>query len=159
MLALVYRYMFTLDQPLRATKLTARGYGLALPLMIVAGQAVGGLNYLFLQHHYIFTGYSLPLIACAAVVMAFAEEMLLRGLIQQQAAKVFHPLVAAFGTAILYVLLALDHGTMLSLVPAMLLGVVLSFTYYKKQNLILTTTINATAKLTYIGLVATFILR
>ncbi len=159
LLAITYRYIFTFDEPAAKTKLTLKGYGLALPLMIVGGQAVGAIGYLFLRHHYPYNGYSLPLIALAAVVFAFAEEMFLRGLVQQQGSKLFHPAMAAFGTTILYVLLSIDHHTMLSIPAALLLGATLSFTYYKKQNLILTTTINAAAKLAYIGLVATFILR
>jgi hypothetical protein len=42
---------------------------------------------------------------------------------------------------------------------ALISGIVLSFTYYKKQNLVLTATINAAMKLGYIGLIAGFIFR
>ena len=159
LLALLYRYIFTLEHPLSNTKLSAKGYGMLLPLMLIVGQLVGLIGYALLRNHYPYHHYSLPLVAVAAVVFAFAEEMLLRGLIQQQGSRLFHPAAAALGTAILYVFLSLDHATMLTLPAAIVMGSVLSFVYYKKQNLILTTAINAAAKLTYIGLVAGFILR
>ena len=159
LLAVLYRFIFTLEHPVAKTKLTAKGYALALPLMLVIGQAVGAVGYLFLRNHYPYSGYSLPLVTLVAVVFAFAEEVTLRGLIQQQGSELFHPAVAALATTILYVFLSIDHGTMLTLPVAIIMGIVLSFTYYKKQNLVLTTTINAAAKLAYIGLVASFILR
>jgi membrane protease YdiL (CAAX protease family) len=159
LLAILYRFVFTLEHPLANTKLSAKGYALTLPLMLIAGQTVGAIGYLFLRNHYPYHAYSLPLVALISVVFAFAEEMILRGLIQQQGSQLFHPVAAAFATTVLYAFLAIDHGTMLTLPVAVLLGAVLSFTYYKKQNLILTTTINAAAKLTYIALVASFILR
>lgn len=159
LLALLYRYIFTLDEPLSNTKLSLRGYGLTLPLMVLTGQVAGLIGYGLLRHHYPYAGYSLPLVAALAVVFAFAEEMLLRGLIQQQGSRLFHPAAAALATTVLYVLLSISHGTMLTVPAGLILGAVLSFTYYKKQNLILTTAINAAAKLTYLGLVAGFILR
>lgn len=159
LLALLYRFIFTLEEPVKVTRLTARGYAFTLPLMAVIGEILGVISYLFLRHHYPYYGYSLPLVAVVSVVMAFAEEMLLRGLIQQQASKIFHPALAALSTTILYVFLGLSHVTMLTLPVAILIGAVLSITYYYKQNLILTTTINAVAKLAYLGLVASFILR
>jgi membrane protease YdiL (CAAX protease family) len=159
LLAILYRYVFTLEQPLSNSKLTIKGYCLILPLMLITGQLIGVIGYGLLRHHYPFAGYSLPLVALVAVVFAFAEEMLLRGLIQQQGSQLFHPAIAALTSTILYVFLSLDHATMLTLPAALVMGAVLSFVYYQKQNLILTTTINAAAKLTYIGLVAGFILR
>jgi membrane protease YdiL (CAAX protease family) len=159
LLSLAYRFMFTLNYDTLRTQLRPKGYGFGLPLMVVAGQLVGLVGYGFLRHHYPYTGYSLPLIALAAVVFAFAEEMLLRGLIQQQGELLFHPLMAALATTVLYVFLVLDHGTMLTLPVAILFGASLSFVYYKKKNLLLTFTLNAAAKLTYIGLVASFVLR
>jgi membrane protease YdiL (CAAX protease family) len=159
LLALFYRFMFTLNYSTLRTQLLPKGYGFGLPLMVVTGQIVGLIGFGFLRHYYPYTGYSLPLIALAAVVFAFAEEMLLRGLIQQQGELLFHPAMAAIGTTILYVFLVLDHSTMLTLPVAILMGGMLSFVYYKKKNLLLTFTLNASAKLAYIGLVAGFILR
>ncbi|HEY5441944.1 MAG TPA: CPBP family glutamic-type intramembrane protease [Candidatus Saccharimonadales bacterium] len=159
LLALAYRFMFTLDFPMLHTRLLAKGYGFGIPLMVVIGQMVGLVGFGFLRHHYPYVGYSLPLIALVAVVFAFTEEILLRGLIQQQGERLFHPAAAAVATTVLYVFLVLDHGTILTLPIALLMGGVLSFVYYKKKNLLLTFTLNAAAKLTYIGLVAAFVLR
>jgi membrane protease YdiL (CAAX protease family) len=158
--ALTYRYLFALDAPIKSTRMGARAYFIMLSLMVVLGQMLGLLTYAFLRHHYVFTQISLPLVAACCFVFAFAEEMLLRGLVQQQAAKVFHPAVAAFLTSILYVILTIGHAaTLLTLGPAIVTGIVLSVVYYYKQNLILTTTINAFSKLVYVGLIAGFILR
>ena len=159
LLGIVYRLIFTLEYPLKYTKLSGKGYGLALPLMIIIGQIVGLIGYGFLRHQYPYSGYSLPLITLVVIAFAFTEEIVLRGLIQQQGSTVFHPLAAALASTVLYVFLSLDHRTMLAIPAAIIMGGVLSFTYYKKQNLLLTTTINAAAKLTYIGLVSAFILR
>lgn len=158
-MALIYRYVFTLEYPTLKTQLKGKGYALGLPLMVVVGQIMGLIGYAFLRHHYPYTGYSLPLICLAAIVFAFAEETLLRGLIQQQGEILFHPLAAALSTTVLYVFLVLDHSTLLTLPVATLFGGLLSFVYYKKKNLLLTFTLNAAAKLAYIGLVAGFILR
>ncbi|HUA13302.1 MAG TPA: CPBP family intramembrane glutamic endopeptidase [Candidatus Sulfotelmatobacter sp.] len=159
LLSLIYRYMFTLEYPELKTALKLKGYGYGLPIMIVTGEVVGAIAYLFLRHHYPFVGYSWPLIALAAVAFAFTEEMLLRGLIQQQGEIIFRPAMAAIATTILYVFLTLNHSTWLTFPVALIMGGVLSFTYYKRKNIILTFTINATAKLIYIGLVVSFVLK
>jgi membrane protease YdiL (CAAX protease family) len=159
LLALIYRFIFTLEYPTLKTKLFVKGYGYGLPLMLLIGQIVGVIGYAFLRNHYPYKDYSLPLVAVMAIVFAFTEETLLRGLIQQQGQLLFNPIVAALSTTILYVFLVIDHGTMLTLPVAMLMGGVLSFVYYKKQNLLLTFALNAAAKLVYTGLVAGFILR
>jgi membrane protease YdiL (CAAX protease family) len=158
-LSQLYRYFFALDAPLTSTKLTARGYGFALPAMVVLGQGLGLIGYAFLHHQYMYKGVSLPLMAGLSVVFAFCEEIFLRGLVQQQAAKLFHPAIAAVMTAGIYAFLALSHQTLLTLGPAIFTGILLSITYYKKQNLILTVTMNAAAKLTYLGLLASFVLK
>jgi len=159
LLALIYRFMFTLDYPQINTSLRIKGYGYGIPIMVVTGQVIGVIGYLFLKNHYPFVGYSLPLIALASVVFAFTEEMLLRGLIQQQGEFIFNPFMAGLATTILYVFLVIDHSTMLTLPVAIILGGTLSYTYYKRKNIILTFIINATSKLIYIALVASFILR
>ena len=159
LLALTYRYMFTLDEPVEATQLKVKGHAFGIPLMLVLGESLGAIGYGFLRHHYPYLHVSLPLLALASVVFAFAEEMFLRGLVQQQAARVVHPILAAVITCLLYVSLEISHATPLTVGPAIAMGVVLSAVYHIKHNLLLSTTINAAAKLTYIGLVATFILR
>lgn len=158
-LTLVYRYMFTLDEPTEATRLRLKGHAFGLPLMLVLGESLGGLGYAFLRHHYQYTHISLPLVAAACIVFAFAEEMLLRGLVQQQASRIAHPVVAVVLTSVLYTTLAFNHTTFLTLGPAVAMGTALALVYHYKRNLLLSVTINAAAKLTYVGLVATFILR
>jgi membrane protease YdiL (CAAX protease family) len=160
LIGLVYRFMFTLDEPLANTRLNLRGYLTALPLMIVIGQAAGVLGYGLLRHQYTFGTTALPLVAATSVVFAISEEVLFRGLIQQRAAKVLHPVVAAALSAILYALFTFGHaGSYLAPLFGLIMGIILSTTYYKKQNLILTIAINAGSKLTYIGLMAAFVFR
>ena len=158
-LALVYSFMFILDESKERTSLGTRGYATFVPIMVFVGQLLGLVGYLFLRHHYPYVGVSLPLLALVAIVLGFAEEMLLRGLIQQRGENVFHPVIAAVGTTILYTILGLYHQTMLTIPVSLLTGAVLAYVYYKKQNLLLTTTINVASKLVYVGLVAAFILR
>ncbi len=159
LLTLIYRFWFTIDEPLPNTSLTARGYGVTLPLMLVVGQLLGTVGYLMLRNFYAYTPTSLPLVAAASVVFAIAEEMLFRGLIQQRAAKIIHPALAAVLSTLLYTFVSISHSTPLVPLFALLSGAVLGFTYYKKQNLMLTITINVMSKLAYIGLLATFTLR
>ena len=159
LLTLVYRFMFTLDEPLKNSMLKLRGYAFALPMMAVIGQLLGLLGYGLLRNHYAFKNISLPLVAASACVFALTEEMFFRGLVQQRAAKVMHPGMAAALSAILFTVMNIGYGTIYAPLYALAAGVVLSVTYYLRQNLILTFTINAMSKLAYVGLLATFVLR
>jgi len=158
-LALIYRFMFVLDQPLQETRLGKLGYLTALPLMAIIGQVLGVIGYLMLRHHYAFDHTSLPLVAACVVVFALAEEIFFRGLIQQRGSTLFNPVLAAILSLILFVFSTIGHVSILSPIFALILGLVLVTTYFKKQNLILTFTINAVTKLAYIGLMAGFIFR
>jgi membrane protease YdiL (CAAX protease family) len=158
-LGLIYRYLFTLDFPLRETHLSIREYAFAVPVMLVIGQGLGAVGYLILRHHYTFNGISLPLVAVSAVVFAIAEETVFRGLIQQSAEQVMHPLMAGILTSTLFVFVSIDTRTVLAPLFALLMTPVLAFTYYKRNNVILTMAINSMAKLTYIGLLASFVFR
>ncbi len=158
-LGLVYRYAFTMGQPLPASKLSLKSYTMALPLMLVIGQLLGLIGYGLLRHFYGFGHTSLPLVAVTSVVFAIAEEVYFRGLLQQRASQLMHPALASVLTVIIFTSASLGHATILVPVVALIEGTVLCFTYYKKQNLLLTTAINAMSKLAYVGLIATFTLR
>jgi membrane protease YdiL (CAAX protease family) len=159
LMGLIYRFIFTLDFPVVLSRLNLRGYAMVLGLMLVIGQLLGALGYVFLRHHYTFGSTPLPLIAVAAVIFAITEEVFFRGLIQQQASRIMHPLMAALLSVILYTFTSFGHITLLAPLYALILGSVLSFIYYRKPNVLLTITVNATAKLVYIGLMAAFIFR
>jgi membrane protease YdiL (CAAX protease family) len=159
-LGLVYRFMFTLDEPVKNTRLGIKGYIFALPLMIIIGQLLGTIGFLFLKHQYAFHKTSLPLVAVATAVFAISEEVVFQGLIQHTASKVLHPITAAVMTAALYTSLSFGHhGSYLTPLFALIMGIVLAATYYKKPNLILAIGVNITAKLAYIGLLAGFVFR
>jgi len=158
-LGLIYRFMFTLDYPLGFTKLTMKGYAFTLGLTTLAGEVLGLIGYGMLRHHYIFDKTSLPLLAATVVVFALAEETLFRGLIQQRAAQVMHSMTAAILSTMLFTFTSINTTTYLAPLFSLILGATLAYTYAKKQNLVLTFTINAAAKLTYLGLMATFIFR
>jgi membrane protease YdiL (CAAX protease family) len=158
LLALLYRYLLTLDYPTSRTRLGKLGYGIGIPIALVSGQIIGAVGYLFLHDHYLYTGISLPTIALYAVTFAVAEEMVLRGLIQQRGIQFFGARLAALLSMIVGVALMVSHTTVLAVPVAILLQIACAATYYRKQNLLLTITLNATAKLVYIGLVATFVL-
>lgn len=157
-LGLIYRFMFTLNQPLKSTQLTRRGYLVVLPAMVVLGQLLGALGYFMLRHQYTFGHTSLPLVATTAVVFAIGEEVVFRGLIQQRAAKVLHPIMAAGLATVLYTAFSFGHnGSYLAPVFGLLMGAILATIYYKKQNLVLTICVNTVSKLVYVGLMASFI--
>lgn len=160
LLALVYRFLFTLDHPLPATSLGKRGYLLTMPSMIVPGQILGVIGYLLLRHQYTFGHTSLPLVAVSAGLFAITEEVLLRGLIQQRATLAMSPVAAAVLSAVLTLSLNFGHtGSWLAPFYALIAGIVLAYTYYRKQNLLLTFVLNVTSKLVYVGLMAAFIFR
>jgi membrane protease YdiL (CAAX protease family) len=158
-LTLVYRYVFTLDEPLQNTKLSLRGYATMVPIMLVVGQILGVISYFLLRHHYDFSVHTtLPLVAAASIVFAITEEAFFRGLIQQRANHLLHPALAAVLSLALFVDVSIGHTTILAPLVTAISGVVLVFVYAKKPNLILTIAINAMSKFTYIGLLATFVL-
>lgn len=156
-LAAGYEYIFALDEPSTAYSL-GKYYGLTIPLMIVVGEALGVLGFGLLRHQYAFRGMSLPLVATAAVLYAIAEEFYFRGLIQRQAAKYVQPIIAAAAAAVLYAAANIGQSNALPVVFALISGATLSAVYYFKPNIVLTSTLNATMKLTYLGLLVTFVL-
>jgi membrane protease YdiL (CAAX protease family) len=158
-LGFVYRFMFTFDYPLKNTHLSLKEYAFSLSLMAVAGETLGIIGYLMLRHHYVFGHTSLPLVAASVAVFALAEETLFRGLIQQRAMQVMPPLQAAILPTMLFIFTSISIATVLAPAFSLLLGAALAFAYYQKQNLVLTGTINVLVKLTYIGLMASFVFR
>jgi membrane protease YdiL (CAAX protease family) len=158
-LGLVYRFMFTLDMPTVYTRLTLRGYAAGIGLMLVIGEVLGLIGYALLRHHYTFSSAPLATVAVSSAVFAITEEIFFRGLIQQRAAQIMNPLSAALLTTVLYTVVSIGHITVIATLFSLLLGATLSAIYYKKQNLILTITVNLMTKLTYIGLLATFVYR
>lgn len=158
-LSLVYRYMFKLHKPLKRQRVGLKSYPYVLPIMIIIGELLGVAGYGMLRHQYAFKGMSQPLVAVVAVMFAVTEELFFRGLIQHHAAKLMHPAYASVLGAIVYAGAAIGMGSMLPVGFALLAATVMSVIYIYKQNLILTTTANVAMKLTYIGLIATFILR
>lgn len=157
-LAMIYRFLFTLDHPIEHSKLNIFGYFRTIPVMLVGGEILGLIGYLMLRNHYIFGNTSLGLLAVTVVVFALAEETLFRGLIQNRASQVMHPVIAALLTAFLFALISIGHETYLAPLFSLILGLALAFIYYRKQNIILTFTLNAISKLAYIGLITVFIL-
>ncbi len=151
-------FTFGLDEPLGFEALKKKLF-LVLPLMIVIGEAVGAISFGMLRHTYDFHGTPTLLVASVAITSAIAEETLFRGLIQAQAARVFHPVLAVTLTSVAYMALFIGTGSVLPAVFAAVAGLTLSAIYAFKQNLVLTTTANAVMKLTYLGLMATFVLR
>jgi len=158
-LGLIYRLMLTLDFPVENTHLTKHDYGSMIPLMIVLGLVFGAIVYGLTRSYYVFDNTSLPLVAAILVAFALVEETLFRGLIQQRASQVMSPIVAIILSAGLFTLMSIDHTTAWIPISSLLLGLVLAYVYYKKQNLILTFTLNASTKLAYIALMAAFIFR
>ena len=127
--------------------------------MAVAGETLGVIGYVMLRHQYTFGTTPLPMVAATVVVFALAEETIFRGLIQQRAAQIMHPMLAAILSTMLFTFVSINTSTYLAPLFSLILGTVLAFTYYQKKNLVLTGTINVLAKLTYVGLMASFIFR
>ncbi|HYH75822.1 MAG TPA: CPBP family intramembrane glutamic endopeptidase, partial [Candidatus Saccharimonadales bacterium] len=133
-LSLVYRYMFMTSEPKEDRGLRATGYLKSIPTMLVLGQLLGGLAYIALRDHYAYSDMSFGLVAASAAIFAIAEESFFRGLIQQRAGKVFHPIMGAVLSTLLFATLSLGQGNLLSAGVALVTGAVLSTVYYHKQN-------------------------
>jgi len=155
--SIAYSLIFALTPPYEKT-LSRKTYLLWLPIMVVVGEALGGLGYALLRHHYEFTGTVVPLVVGAGV-FAIAEELFFRGLLQRQAAKVMHPAAATAAASLAYAAAAIGHGTWLPAAFALLSGAALSTIFYFKPSVLLTTIANMTMKLTYFGLMWTFVLK
>jgi membrane protease YdiL (CAAX protease family) len=158
LLGLTYIYTFRYYVPLSIRALI-RKLTLMLPLTIVTGEILGAVGYGLQGNSYAFRGIPLPLVAAAVVVFAISEEVIFRGLIQQQATKAVHPVAAAALSAFAFATIYIGHGSLLPAVFALVSGTVLSAIYYFKPNILLTTIANAVMKLTYLGLFAAFVLR
>ncbi len=161
LIGLVYQFLFTIDYPREGTRMhmTKYGYALGIPFAFVIGQIIGLVALALLGHQYEFKGVPVALVMMGMVIIAISEEVIFRGLIQQRAMILFHPLMGALLSALLSALLTLGHGFGASgVVIGVLIGLATSFLYYKQQNIILTITLNVAAKLTYVGLVVAFVL-
>lgn len=158
LLALVYGRMFAMGKS-RSMLSLKKKYLILLPLMVVIGQVLGAAGFGMLRGQYPYQGTPLALVASTAVIFAIAEELLFRGLIQEYARKVVHPVTAAVITSLAYAVMFAVHGSIMPFGYAVLAGVVLCGIYYFKQNLLLTMTANIAMKLSFIGLMATFVLR
>lgn len=158
-LALIYRNIFLRDGPNEKGRIKLKNYAIYIPLMIILGQALALLGYAMLRHYYFFYGVSLPLVFAFVGIFAYSEEIFFRGLIQLRGSQVIHPAVAAVLAVAMFVLATIDHSTALIPLYALILGTVLSLTYYFKQNLILSGTINLIAKVGYVGLMAAIVIK
>ena len=156
-LVLVYRYLFTLDEPVADSQLKAKGILVGVPLMVLIGQILGIGTYAILRHNYPFDGISVTLVVAACIIFAIAEEMFLRGLVQQQVSRIVHPLLAAFLAVVLYVALAFNNHIPVTLGAALFSGLILAGVYYLKRNVLLCIALNASSKILYVGLVVIFV--
>ncbi len=158
LLAGSYGYMFR-EKLTKKNRLKLKQLPQVLPMMVIIGELLGVAGYGLLRNHYDFKGVSLPFVASVVVTFAFAEELLFRGLIQRQAMKLTNKWFATTLTVVVYSAASIGMGSLLPVVFSVLSAAVLSAVYGYKQNLVLTGTANIAMKLTYVGLVASFILR
>lgn len=157
-LALIYGDMFSITKA-RGVLSLKKKYLVLLPLMVMVGQVLGAVGFGMVHGQYPYTEAPLALVAGSAVIFGIAEELLFRGLIQHQALKVVHPVVAAVIASLAYAVVFAVHGSIMPFAFSVIAGGVLSGIYCFKQNLLLTTVANVAMKLVFVGLMATFILR
>lgn len=158
LLAVIYRYIFDPHIFSKAHHFSFEQYRALLPQMIIMGQIIGVLGYLTLKHHYAYGHINGWLIGGVVLAFAMAEEYLLRGLIQKQALHIFHPVIAALLSVLTGVCLYFNHYFWIALPAVLLLQISCATVYNYKQNLFLTITLNAAAKLSYVGLITAFVL-
>jgi membrane protease YdiL (CAAX protease family) len=154
-LTLVYRLQFGLARPGSYYRLGFGGYMRLLPAMLVLGQLFGVLMYGGLRGLYPYAGSSVGMVVGVAVLFASTEELFFRGLLQPSAAKAMHPGMAAVLSATLFACLSIGTGQWVNTGIAFAMGLVLAAVYYKNQHVLLTMTLNITAKLVFLGALAT----
>lgn len=157
LLGLTYRYLYAHDEP-NSDKLGWRAYARGIPLMVVYGQLLAGAAYALLRHDYPYEASTLGWVAVCAVVFAFAEEVVFRGFIQERASRLLHPAGAAVFAAVVYAAMSISLGSWAALAFGLVAGSLLSAAYYATRSVLLTTVLNATAKLMFLGLLATYVL-
>ncbi len=157
-LALVYRYLFIFEDPKDQHRTKFRNYAILIPLMIIGGQILGVIGYGMLRHDYPFYGTSIAIVAFTSVIFVFTEEVFFRGLVQLKGNQILHPVMSAIMAILVFVLATITHTISIAPIFALILGTSLSLTYYFKQNLVLTGTLNLSTKLTYIALMVAFVI-
>ncbi len=155
---LIYRHLvvFATNDGASAssTRLGLRGYARQLPTMIVAGQLFGLIGYGLLRSHYDFHDTLTPIVAGSAIIFALAEEIVFRGLIQQQARQIIKPFAAGALSAVIFAAMAIGQGMPWAPIFALFLGAGLSYIYNRKPNILLTWIVNVACKLTFLGLLS-----
>lgn len=155
-LGAMYLYLLRGEGTLLRPKHGWRTYAYGVPAVIILGELIGGLAYL-LQDAYPFDGSKTLLVGGAVIVFAIAEEVVFRGLIQRQAGRLFHPAVAAVLAAVLYAGASIGFGSWPAFWTALAAGGVLAAVYAVTRSILLTTILNMTAKLVFLGLLATYL--
>lgn len=158
LLASTYSFMFR-EKLAKKYQLNWKKLPQVLPLVIVIGEVIGGAGYGLLRSHFEYKGIPLAFVAAAVIPFGIAEELLFRGLIQRQAMKSTSKKFAAVLTVAVYATACIGTGDYLPVAFSVLSAAVLSGLYNVKQNLVLTSIANIAMKLTYVGLIAAFILR
>jgi|GEM_PF-2420024 len=157
LMGLTYRYLILFSQPTpeQTGKLGRKGYLIALPAMIVIGQVLGLAMYGLLRNQFNFTETPAAFIALTAVVFALAEEVVFRGLLQHQFAKLIGTWGGAVFAGIAFAAVSAGNsGWRLALPAAIIMSASLSIIYAKKPNIMLTWIVNATCKIVFIGLLS-----
>jgi membrane protease YdiL (CAAX protease family) len=154
-LTLIYRHVFKLDESLDARRFSWRSLPL-IPTMILCGEALGVVGYALLRKHYAFYGEPLTLTLSSAVLFAIVEESYFRGLLQNLSTKATRPLWGVVTSVFMYAALNVSHQSLITIVFAAIAGLVLSLAYMLKQSLFLTSIMNATMKVIFIGTLYVF---
>lgn len=159
-LGFAYRLLFGLTQKAKPSKNTWPNYLNSVAIMCIVGAAIGAVSFGLLRHTFIIHNLSalyVAVAAAAAVGMAIIEEFFFRGVLQDQAARLMRPSLAAVFGAIFYTLCFFNHISPLLAVAGALIGLATSWVYAIRPSLALTTTLNVIAKLTFLALLVAFV--
>jgi membrane protease YdiL (CAAX protease family) len=125
-------------------------YSYLLPLMALIGAGLGALGYFVMKSQYQFSGDPRKTLIVSAVVFAIAEELLFRGLIQKLSTKLLNPVISISLVTLIYVLISMSRYSFLPAFYAGIVCVALCLVYAKSQNILLTMTLNAASKISYL---------
>jgi membrane protease YdiL (CAAX protease family) len=158
LVSLAYRYAYRKKISDKSRVKLHNNFSGYLIYAVSLGSLLGAISFRLLANGYDLGATPALWIVPVAILGAVAEESLFRGLIQRQAISVMKPVHAVILTSLLYVALTMVHFSFWSVVVGLISTIMLSTMYMKKSSVLLTTTMNAVSKVTYVMLIAKFVI-
>lgn len=154
-LGLAYRLIFARQYHFKRYKITPTDFVKLLVPVATVSVLIGGLHYLA-EGKQFGLGSSLLVVLALSVLFAAAEEIFFRGLIHEQASKVFSADATIVFVSLVYALLVTGASSYFTQLIAFAACFILSTLYAYRPNLVLSFTSNVIMKAAFVVLVWLF---